>query len=262
MQIQAHIAKKVLLELLEHDRARHRRVEHGNKTSRSTNERLQDFLLAYPPSDPALRLGGRLRKQADGSFAPGDSQGRRERFLAASWALGSIHELLSRFGLRMKIRPPTENRSVHLDPLKEVAKRRNVHLRVLHGGVDVEPSNMVRPRRNTSIARRSDRPPWMSAPHVPGCETILRRQVCPTLTRRSEASASSMRCRPCVPPRPRMPPRSHSQVRRHATKPIYRMSIKPAQLLGGFDVFGRREDRERVGGPAEAAVARSRRFGA
>jgi hypothetical protein len=109
---------------------------------RPFEERLQDFLFAYPPTGPVRHIAGRLRKQPDGSFAPGNVEGRLQRFLADNWEHGSIHELLSRFGLRMRNRPPVQNHVVHLDPLRDVAKRRNVRLRVLHGGVDVEPINM------------------------------------------------------------------------------------------------------------------------
>lgn len=109
---------------------------------RSFEDRRADFLFAHPPADPTRNIGGRLQRQDDRSFAPGDQRARLERFLAPTWNLGSIHEVLSRFGLRMKSAPPYEGHLVRLDPLRDVAKRRNVRLRVLHGGVDVEPANM------------------------------------------------------------------------------------------------------------------------
>lgn len=109
---------------------------------RPFEERRQDFLFAHPPNAPVDRIGGRLQKQADGSFAPGDAASRLERFLADGWDHGSLHELLSRFGLRMKNRPPLHKYVIVLDALRDVAKRRNVRLRVLHGGVDVEPMDM------------------------------------------------------------------------------------------------------------------------
>jgi F420-dependent methylenetetrahydromethanopterin dehydrogenase len=44
--------------------------------------------------------------------------------------------------LRLKRRPPREAFVAKFEPLRDIAKRRNVRLRVLHGGVDIEPSNM------------------------------------------------------------------------------------------------------------------------
>lgn len=109
---------------------------------RTVEERLQDFVFAYPPTQPTVHQAGRLRKQTNGSYAPGDADARLSRFLEYTWEPGTLHELLSRFGLRMKTRPEFRRSSVALDPLRDVAKRRNVRLRVLHGGVDIEPANM------------------------------------------------------------------------------------------------------------------------
>ncbi len=109
---------------------------------RPFEERLRDFLFAYPPSDPVRYVGGRLQRQGDGTFAPGDRDVRLARFFSGSWDHGSIHELLSRFGLKIRNGPSRQEYLLRLDGLKDVAKRRNVRLRVLHGGVDVEPMNM------------------------------------------------------------------------------------------------------------------------
>ncbi len=109
---------------------------------RPFEERVRDFLFAYPPRAPTKSMSGRLIRQRDGTFAPGTAEARRERFVAWTWDHGTLHEVLSRFGLRMRDRPPYEAYVARLASLRDVAKRRNVKLRVLHGGVDVEPSNM------------------------------------------------------------------------------------------------------------------------
>jgi hypothetical protein len=113
-----------------------------NDTPRSFEDRRADFLFAYPPSGPVKNISGRLQRQQDRTFAPSKEQMRLERFLSYSWAHGSLYELLSRFGLTMRNAPPHQEHALTLDPLREVAKRRNIRLRVLHGGVDVEPANM------------------------------------------------------------------------------------------------------------------------
>jgi len=110
---------------------------------RPAEERIQDFLIAFPPSDPVCRVGGgELRRLPDGTYAPGTPSLRLERFLQRDWRAGSFDELLARYGLKSTDAPPFHERSFVPAPMRQTAQRRNMKLRVLHGGVDIEPSNM------------------------------------------------------------------------------------------------------------------------
>src|ERR1700687_572753 len=110
---------------------------------RPVEQRVGDFVSAFPPEDPTrFSMGGSLVRQPDKTFAPGTKESALERFLAEDWRPGSFHELLSRYGLTALDGPEVQARPFVPDPLRETARRRNVKLRVLHGGVDVEPANM------------------------------------------------------------------------------------------------------------------------
>jgi hypothetical protein len=110
---------------------------------RPAEERIQDFQIAYPPRNPISRLGGgELRRLPDGTYSLGTSALRLERFLRRDWRAGSFDELLSRYGLKSVDAPPFHERPFVPAPMRQTAQRRNMKLRVLHGGVDIEPSNM------------------------------------------------------------------------------------------------------------------------
>ena len=109
---------------------------------RPFEQRRQDFIAACPPTDPVRFSGGSLIRQEDGTFAPGSAGSRLERFLAHDWLPGSIHELLSRYGLRLSSGPAHRERLFIAGAFRETAKKRNHKLRVLHGGVDIEPMDM------------------------------------------------------------------------------------------------------------------------
>jgi hypothetical protein len=110
---------------------------------RPVGDRIQDFLIAFPPSDPTGRLGGgELRRLPDGTYASGAPSLRLERFLQRDWRAGSFDELLARYGLKSADAPPFHQRPFVPAPMRQTAQRRNMKLRVLHGGVDIEPSNM------------------------------------------------------------------------------------------------------------------------
>lgn len=110
---------------------------------RPFEQRRQDFTAAFPPTDPVrFSPGGSLVRQQDGTFAPGSPASRLQRFLANDWLPGSIHELLSRYGLRLASGPDYRERSFVAGAFRETARKRNHRLRVLHGGVDIEAMDM------------------------------------------------------------------------------------------------------------------------
>jgi hypothetical protein len=109
---------------------------------RPVAERVADFVAAYPPRDPARHLTGFATRQSDGSIAPSTAEARLRRLLVRDWAPGSLHELAARFGLRFNDAPPPKERQFEPADMKATAKKRNLRLRVLHGGVDVEPVDM------------------------------------------------------------------------------------------------------------------------
>jgi hypothetical protein len=110
---------------------------------RPAEERIQEFQVAFPPTDPVVRLGGgELRRQSDGTYAPVARALRLERFLQRDWRAGSLDELLARYGLRAADAPTFHERPFVPAPMRQTAQRRNMKLRVLHGGVDIEPKNM------------------------------------------------------------------------------------------------------------------------
>src|SRR4051812_48801511 len=61
--------------------------------ARPFEQRVRDFLFAYPPESPASHSQGRLVRQPDKSFASSDDRARLDRFMADTWDLGSKHEL-------------------------------------------------------------------------------------------------------------------------------------------------------------------------
>lgn len=112
-------------------------------TIRPLDQRIEEFVATFPPADPTrFSSGGNLTRRKDETFAPGTSESRLDRFQAADWRPGSIHELLARYGLKVVDGPPVEVRAFVPRALRETTQTRNFKLRLLHGGVDVEPSDM------------------------------------------------------------------------------------------------------------------------
>jgi len=110
---------------------------------RPVEQRIKEFVSTFPPEDPVRNTpGGSLVAQADRTYAPGSADSRLKRFLALDWRQGSIHELLARYGLKAVDGPTAQPRPFEAGSLRDTTRRRNIRLRVLHGGVDIEADNM------------------------------------------------------------------------------------------------------------------------
>ena len=100
-------------------------------------------MRSFPPEDPVRNSPGRsLLRDMKGGFVAGSGSSRLARFGAGDWKTGSFYELLARYGLRARGSPMRPPSTFEPSSSREAAKRRNIKLRMLHGGVDVEPSNM------------------------------------------------------------------------------------------------------------------------
>ncbi|SRR5579883_1726278 len=111
--------------------------------ARPFEQRVEDFVRAFPPSDPLRHIGGGdLTRRADGSYGPGEKTEQLQRFLAEDWRPGSLYELLARYGLKLAGAPARVERPFVPAPMRDTAQRRNMKLRVLHGSVDIEARNM------------------------------------------------------------------------------------------------------------------------
>ena len=110
---------------------------------RSFEDRVREFVRSFPPEDPDRNSpGGSLLRDVKGSFISGSRSSRLARFGAGDWRTGSFYELLARYGLKARGSPMRPPGTFEPGSSREAAKRRNIKLRMLHGGVDVEPSNM------------------------------------------------------------------------------------------------------------------------
>ena len=110
---------------------------------RPFKERVCEFVHTFPPQDPLVNApSASLVHQRNKTLPSDEGSSQLDRFLAKNWRCGSLHELLSRYGLKMSNQPRFERYSFKPAPLRETALRRNMKLRSLHEGVDVEASDM------------------------------------------------------------------------------------------------------------------------
>jgi len=109
---------------------------------RPFEQRLAEFLAAFPPQDPLKNTNLGLSRRADGSYGPATRLEALDRFLAADGRAGSLHEVLARYGLKLAFSRRKPLREFSPGDFRETARSRNQKLRALHGGVDIEPQNM------------------------------------------------------------------------------------------------------------------------
>jgi len=109
---------------------------------RPFEQRLAEFLAAFPPRNPMRNTNQGLSRRADGFYRPATHLEALDRFLAADGRAGSLHEILARYGLKLASARPKPPRKFSPGDFRETARSRNQKLRALHGGVDIEPQNM------------------------------------------------------------------------------------------------------------------------
>jgi hypothetical protein len=109
---------------------------------RPFEERLKDFLQAYPADAPVRFQGPMLAKTAEGEYGPASQGARLERLQALDNSFGSLGEALARYGLKGPSAPPYAPCEIEVAPFREVTRARNQRLRVLYGRVDIEAENM------------------------------------------------------------------------------------------------------------------------
>ncbi len=109
---------------------------------RPFEQRLAEFLAAFPPRDPVKNTNAGLSRRADGFYGPATRVEALDRFLAADGRSGSLHEILARYGLKVASTAMKVHKEFSPGDFRETARRRNQKLRALHGGVDVEPQDM------------------------------------------------------------------------------------------------------------------------
>jgi len=110
---------------------------------RSFEERIGEFVRGFPPEDPMRNFPREsILRDGKGGFVSGSSSVRLARFGGGDWKTGSFHELLARYGLKIKGDTVNLTGGFEPDSAREAATRRNTKLRMLHGGVDVEATNM------------------------------------------------------------------------------------------------------------------------
>jgi hypothetical protein len=110
--------------------------------ARPFEERVKDFLQAFPATAFVRFQGSMLVRTADGEYGPADRDARLRRSALADNSFGTVDETLARYGLKRPSKMPYEPAPVEVAPFRETAQRRNQRLRTLYGAVDVEPENM------------------------------------------------------------------------------------------------------------------------
>ena len=92
---------------------------------RPVGQRIADFTSTNPPDDSTrLTPSGSLIASPDPlRFTPGTHESRLQRFLSADWRPGSIHELLSRHGLKLPNAPERQARPFEPGSVRDTTRR-------------------------------------------------------------------------------------------------------------------------------------------
>lgn len=109
---------------------------------RPFEERLKDFLQAYPAEAPERFQGAMLAKARGDEYGPAASGDRLARVSGIDNSFGTLPEVLARHGLRRQTGPQYVPRETVVAPFREITRVRNQRLRGLHGRVDIEADNM------------------------------------------------------------------------------------------------------------------------
>ena len=109
---------------------------------RPLEERLEDFLQAYPAATPTRFQGSMLARNARGEYGPAEDGARMARFRAEDNSFGTLAEILARYGLKLPGVPVYAPRPVEVLAFRDMARLRNQRLRQLYGTVDIEAENM------------------------------------------------------------------------------------------------------------------------
>lgn len=109
---------------------------------RPFEERVKDFLQAYPAAMPARFQGAMLARYTRVEYGPAEDGARMARFRAEENRFGTLTEILARYGLKRRGAPDYAPRPVEALGFRDVAKLRNQRLRQLYGAVDIEAENM------------------------------------------------------------------------------------------------------------------------
>lgn len=109
---------------------------------RPFEERLRDFLQAYPVEAPARFQGTMLTTTSTGEYGVAAGRERLVRIQGIDSSFGTLAEALARFGLKRRAGSQYVPREIEVAPFREIARIRNHRLRVLHGSVDIEAGDM------------------------------------------------------------------------------------------------------------------------
>src|SRR2546421_379191 len=104
---------------------------------RPFEERLKDFLHAYPPNAPACFQGTMLTRTSEGEYGPASEAARLTRVRASDNSFGTLVDALARYGLKLNSGPLYRPHQINVSPFLQITRIRNQRLRKIHGGVDI-----------------------------------------------------------------------------------------------------------------------------